>query len=232
MKIKKILLTCLILILTLTACNSGVTEPVDENSPALESNAAESGGEIPVIPENTGNVMLNTDYANAVPVQMQLLLGTVKLEETKYPIGAEQATDLLPLWKVARSLDQSDTAAAEEMDAIVNQIAETMTSDQLEAIVTMQLSQDDLTNLAESLGIEIGSGGKFGDMTPEEIEAARAALGDGQQPPGGGVPGAGPAGGPPVGNTSSGNQVRGGATSRINPMFFDAIIELLEVKVQ
>ena len=92
--------------------------------------------------------------------------------------------------------------------------------------------QEDYADLAESLGIEIGRGGKFDDMTPEEIEAARAARGDGQQPPGGGVLGAGPAGGSPVGNTSIGSRVPNSATSGINTLFFDTVIDLLEARLQ
>ena len=96
----------------------------------------------------------------------------------------------------------------------------------------MQLTQDDLTGLADSLGIEIGgSGGKFGDMTPEEIEAAQSARG-GQSSPGDGVPGAGPGGVAPGGNPPGENRGAGGAATGINAMFFDAIIELLEVRAQ
>jgi hypothetical protein len=247
MKKTIILLTSLILILTVTACSgqaaasvgeiTNATEnsdaiPISEDLSVSEINVAESGSENPDTSESAGIVALNTDYENALPVQMQLILGTVMLDETEYAIGADQAVELLPLWKAARSLSQSETAATQEIEAIFNQIADMMTTEQLGGIVAMQLSRDDLTALAGDLGIEIGgSGGKFGDMTPEEIEAARAARGGDQTPPGDGVPGAGPRGAAPGGSPPDGNQGAGGAAGGINALFFDAIIELLEVKI-
>jgi hypothetical protein len=240
-----ILLTSLILILTVTACGgaaaesvseipnvleTNVSELVSETPSASESDTTESGSEVSNSPENT--VTLNTDYENALPVQMQLILGTVNLEETEYAVVADQAAELLMLWKAARSLSLSETVATEEMEAIFNQIAETMTTGQLESIVAMRLSQADLADLAESLGIEMSSGGKFGDLTPEEIAAAQAARG-GQSPPGGGgAPGGGVPGAGPGGVAPGEIQSQRGARSGINNMFFDAIIEFLEVKVK
>jgi len=245
MKKTIIFLTSLILILTVTACGgeaaesigeipnvpeSNVSESVSENPSSSESNTAESGNEISNAPEKT--IILNTDYQNALPVQMQLILGTINLDETEFAIDADQAVELLPLWKAARILSQSETSAAEETEAIFNQIAETMTAEQLEAIFAMRLSQADFADLADSLGIKMSSGGKFGDMSPEEIAAAQAARGGGQAPPGGGAPGAGPGGGAPGDNPPGENQGQRGAISRINTMYFDTIIESLEAKVQ
>jgi hypothetical protein len=243
MKKTIILLTSLILILILTACSGETADTGGEIHIVAESNAEESSSEIPIVAESGGEisnapentVMLNTDYENALPVQMQLILGTVKLDETEYAVDTNQAAELLPLWKAARSLSQSETVAAVEMEAIFNQIAETMTAEQLAAIIAMRLSQVDLADVAESLGIEISSGGKFGDMTPEEIAAAQAARGSGQAPPGS-IPGnggpAGPLAGGPGNNTAGERQGQRGATSGINAMFFDAIIALLEAKTQ
>jgi hypothetical protein len=222
--------TLLILILTITACGGDAVASVNQIPLTPESGVAESSDEILNVPEST--VMLNSDYENALPVQMQLILGTIWLEETDYSVDPNQAAELLPFWKAARSLSLSDTAAAEEIEAIFNQVAKTMTTEQLEAIVAMQLSQNDLTVSADSLGIELDSGGKFGDMTPEEIAAAQAARGGEQAPPGGGVPGARPDGVVPGGNPSGENRGAGGAASGINAMFYDAIIKALEAKVQ
>ncbi len=229
MKKTIILLTSLILIVTFTACSREDAEFTSEISNASEINEVESGGEISNISENP--VTLSTDYENAVPLEMQIILGTIKLDETEYSISADQAVELLPLWKAARSLIQSDTAAAEETEAIFNQISKIMTSEQLESIVAMQLSQNDVVGIAESLGIEMSSSGKFGNLTTEEIAATQAARGGGQGLPDSGDPGAGPAGGQPRGSAPSRNQGAGSA-SRITDVFYDVIIEMLEARVQ
>jgi hypothetical protein len=242
-----ILLTSLILILTITACSSEAAasaseitnlsessdaEPIREDLVTPENNVTKSSGENPDTSASAGTVTLNTDYDNALPVQMQLILGTVKLDETEYAIDADQGAELLPLWKAARSLSQSETAAPQEIEAIFNQIADMMTNEQLGAIVAMQLSEEDFADFAESLGIEIGGGGgKFGGMTLEEIEAARAARADEQAPPRDGDPGAGPRSVVPGGSPPSGNRGADGVAGGINALFFDAIIELLEVKI-
>ncbi len=93
---KKLTLTILmILVLTISACGAG--------------SATE-----------TSTDALNTDYENALSIQMQLSIGTFKLEEGSIAADAEQAAELIPLWQVLKSLLESDTAAEEEIEALVN----------------------------------------------------------------------------------------------------------------
>ncbi len=175
----------------------------------------------------------------SMPLEITLLMGTFKLDETEHPIDSVQALEMLPLWKAARSLSESETVAAAEMDAIFNQIQTTLTPEQVAAITAMQLSQNDFANLAQSLGIEISSNSKFGDMTPEMQATAQAMRESGQGRPDaqGGVPGQGsspggaPAGDVPAGASPAKDQGRRGATSVVNSQFFDAIIEFLENKI-
>ena len=214
MKKTIILLTSLILILSITACSGEVAESSSESSNI-----------------QARTVTLNSDYENALSVQMQLILGTVKLEDTEYAVEADKAAELLPLWKAARSLSQSDTAAVAETESIFKQISETMTVEQLEAIVAMQLSQGDFADAAGNLGIEMGNGGKFGDMSPEEIAAAQAARGGDFVPPEGVVPGSGQGRGTLEGTLPGESGGLLGTAPGINPRFFDAIIELLEAKL-
>ena len=75
-----------------------------------------------------------------LPAQTKLILGTINLEETDYAVTAEQATELLPMFYVLQDLNESDTAAQEEIDGFVNQIQETLTADQVQAIDAMSLS--------------------------------------------------------------------------------------------
>ena len=163
---KKIFLTLisLLLILILAACSGNKTE-----SETAASGADQNQG------SPNGNFQLNKET--------QLLLGTVKLDETDYAVGAEQASQLLPLWKALRSLGESDTAAQAEIDAVISQIEETMTSDQVKAIEAMNLSMQDFASVAQTLGIESGFGaGSFGEASLEMRATAQAMRESGNFP--------------------------------------------------
>jgi len=58
----------------------------------------------------------------------QLLIGTLKLENTDLAVSADQASQLLPLWETLQSLASSGTSATEEVQAVVDQIKSTMTT--------------------------------------------------------------------------------------------------------
>src|SRR4030042_2177913 len=59
--------------------------------------------------EPTGSAgALSEGYEGALPVQSQLIAGTLKLEEGEWAVSAEQAAQLLPLWKAARGLGSRD----------------------------------------------------------------------------------------------------------------------------
>lgn len=131
---------------------------------------------------NTAATVLNEDYPDALSVQTQLTLGTLKLEETNLAVDADQAAELLTLWQAIRSLSSSDITAEGEIEAIVNQILETMSSAQLEAIAAMELSQEGIFELTEELGIA-----RSGDLTADGNPRSSA--------PDGIVPGSGPGGG-------------------------------------
>jgi hypothetical protein len=180
-----------------------------------------------------------------MPTEMTLMVGTVKLDETAYAVDAQQASALIPLWKALRSLSESDTAAEAEIEAVINQITETMTLEQMQAISDMDLTMQDFASVAEILGLEMSGfgGGNFGEITPE-MQATREAMRDsGEFPgPGGGMGlggGQGPGGGfgsstemdPAARETAIAE--RGGmrgAGLGISSQLLDAIIEFLEAK--
>ncbi len=192
---------------------------------------------------------LNQDYENALPVLTQIMIGTFKLEGGELAVDAAQATELLPLWKAFRGLTGSDSASSLELEALVGQIQEAMTPEQIQAIVSMQLTGEDMVALAQERGIEMARGGGRGDLSPEEIaamQAQRSASGGGGH--GSGIPGMGGRSGAPSGMPSAGgagageapsaDQIAtlraergGGAGVGISSVFFDALIELLEQKV-
>ena len=138
---------------------------------------------------NTATTVLNEDYPDALPIQTQLTLGTLKLEDTSLAVDSEQAAELLTLWQAIRSLSSSDITAEGEIEAIVNQILETMSPEQLEAIAAMELTQEGILELTQELGIARG-----GDGTTEGDP--RGSAPDGMVPGSGGGPGGGMGGGP------------------------------------
>jgi hypothetical protein len=252
MKSRKIHFLFFILLLLLTACAGGVqAEPNTDASANVQLGT--NGG---------SGTVLNMDYENALPVNLQLVLGTFELEDTEDAVTAEKAAELLPLWKAARSLSESETVAAEEMAALFDQIQDTMTPEQLSAIAAMQLTREDVAAIAEEQGLELGSGGggfDFENLSPDQ-QATLQALRESGQRPGGGGPGGGgfiPGGGGPGGGGPGGDRPGGGfpggfqnlspeerATAiaerggrfgggaGVNPAFFDEIIAFLEGKIQ
>jgi hypothetical protein len=204
--------------------------------------------------ENTEEIVASAEPGAMIeretPLALQLALGTFRLEDTDMPVDANQAAALLPLWKAARSLSQSETAATQEVEAVIKQIEGTMTGEQLAAIEAMNLSMADFASIAEELGLETGFDGRFGEMTPE-MQATREAMRESGQIPEGGFQGGGPGGGMGMGpgggmGGGPGGELspeamqtaiaeRGGARGAnlgLNQALIDAIIEFLEGKLE
>ncbi|HNB51020.1 MAG TPA: hypothetical protein PK530_03710, partial [Anaerolineales bacterium] len=83
-------------------------------------------------------------------VEQKLMWGTFALEDTENAVTADQAAELIPLWKAVRSLSDSDTAADEEVSALFDQIQETMSTAQMDAINNLQLTGEDMAAIAEA----------------------------------------------------------------------------------
>jgi len=198
---KKIyLIGALLLLLFLAACSSptdsaGDTEEVD-SGPVSSTN---SSGEQP----KSESVRLNDDYADALTIQGQLALGTLQLEDTELALDESLATELLPLWRAVQSLANSDTAADVEVEAVINQIQDTMVPEQVVAITAMELTEESLTTMIENQELAFGFGGRgFGGFGGDES----GGPGGGRQGGGffGGGPGGGPGGGGPGGGLPGG----------------------------
>ena len=131
-----------------------------------------------------------TPEAFETSLEMKLLIGTLKLDGTEQEVEAAQAQELLPLWKMLKSLASSDTVAQEEMDAVVQQIEESMTSDQMAAIEAMDLTPQEMFTVMQDLGLAMGPG--EGTAAGEETDSFASG-----EVPAGGFPGGGepPAGG-------------------------------------
>jgi hypothetical protein len=147
---------------------------------------------------------LNADYENALPVESQLILGTLQLEGTDNAVTADQAAELLPLWQMMKALTGSDTAAAKEKDGLIGQIEAAMTADQISAIAGLKLTQSDLFAYMQKAGLgqmpqrsgtpaagSSSAGGSTGAGFPGDGGGQPAAGGGPGGMPGGGGPGMG-----------------------------------------
>lgn len=179
------------------------------------------------------------DLAN-ITVDMKLAMGTLQLEGTDLAVTAQQAKDLLPLWKAVKSLSASQTASSDEIQALYRQIEETMAPEQVQTIEEMNLDQEALDALVEKLGIEMPQFGAQGSPAnlSEDERATRIAQYQAQNP--GAVPGAGGGPGsragfmppPEAGGQASVQRTPGAGAGRrtggLNLIFIDPLIQLLE----
>jgi hypothetical protein len=167
---KKPTLTILtILVLTLSACGASDTPQSASGQP-------------------------NASADLELPLTSKLVIGSFNLEDTDLAITSEQAIELLPLWSVYKVMSVSDTAAQEEIDALVEQIQESMTPEQMTAINEMNLTQQDVFTVMQEQGVQFGSG----------IQGNNDSNNGGGFPDGPGFPGGGPSGGAPIGSPPGG----------------------------
>jgi len=96
--------------------------------------------------------------AGALPATTQLILGIIKLDGTDQAVTAEQAAELLPLWQTMQVLSDSDTAADQEKEALIAQIQETMTAEQMQAITGLNLTREDMMSIMQEQGTAMSKG--------------------------------------------------------------------------
>ncbi len=169
----------------------------------------------------------------------QLALGMFKLESSAYPLDAEEAATLLPLWKAARALGTSDSTADAEVSALINQIQSSLTAEQMQVIQSMTAAE--MSQIAQEQGLTLGStagvsAGTAPDASGADASAGGAAAGGmgapggmmGSGDPGmmGGAPGGGSASTQGAGSTSQAGSFEGVSTAILN-----AIITSLQAKV-
>lgn len=176
-------LSVLVMIVALTACSALGDSASNVNN---ESQAPRGG---------TESIRLNEDFDDALMIQSQLAVGTILLEETNLAIDETLAAKLLPLWRAAQSLINSDTAAEVEIAAVFNQIQDSMTPEQIAAIAEMELTQDILATMMEEGHLSTGPGELGGGRADDSGERFSPPEGGFAGGPGGGSPGGRPGGG-------------------------------------
>lgn len=172
MKTKRWIMPWILALLTLTLVGCGSTTPAPVATPTSAPAAVKTGS----------TTALDTTYENALPQRNQLLLGTLRLEESDWPISAEQARTLLPLWQGMRGAMNSGASAPAETDALLQQIEAALTADQIGAIREMKLTQAELQAWAKSQGLATGTGEGAGQgggqqLSPEARATRQAERG-------------------------------------------------------
>ncbi|HEU0294307.1 MAG TPA: hypothetical protein VFR47_16330 [Anaerolineales bacterium] len=215
------LLILLIFTLLMTAC--GANTP-NATGPASGVSGNPTGGEL--------------------SPSVQVAIGTLKLDETENAVTVEQAQELLPLWETLQVLSESDTAAQQEKDALVEQIQETLTAEQRQAITDMNLTREDMQSILQEQGLATGGGPEGGQNNNFTGGNQNGGGGfgpggfPGGVPPQGGFPGGGPGGGGGQGTGLTPDQIATLQASRqqtggsvIPPTLINALIEYLQEKV-
>ena len=169
-----------------------------------------------------------------------LLAGTLKLEDTDQAVTAEQAPELLALWKAYSTLSADDTTTGAELTALVTQIGDTMTGEQTAAIDAMHLTSEDVAALMQAQGLQIGGGG-----AAPAADASAAGSG-GAMPSGAGLEGGAPSGGMPgmdmggqmgaatsgaTGSDAAAGLASSGAQDPMATAMLQAVVDLLSAKV-
>ena len=216
-----ILTTMTILMLTLTACG----------------NAASSGTQLASAAQGAHSTAV-------LSTETKLIIGTFRLEGTDLAVTPKEAGELLPLWQVYSELASSDTAAQEEITALVEQIQDTMTPEQVQAIEDMQLTQNDVFTLMQEQGVTTAGGqGTSGGGNSSGFTFQPGNIPEGGFPPGGlvvveGGPGEGGQGragqnlNPEQIATAQAARVQGGGFNRTPSILIKALIQLLDTKTQ
>jgi hypothetical protein len=224
---------------------NGYPLPGNENPPDNTSYPAPGQGN----PASSSDNPVNPPQGEMeLPVSIRLAVGTLALEDTDNAVTPEQAANLLLLWKVAYNLSTADDAKPEDLEVAFEQIQDAMTAGQIEAIESLELTRDNLVDLAEKLGIDLPED-SFPTLSADQ-QATMQASGQGGMPPAGATPGAGGPGSggqdggfpggmgtPPAGGGQNppgdGNPMgRPGGPNGIEDVLYQAIIEFLESKIQ
>jgi len=147
---------------------------------------------------------INSNYSNAISPAQQLILGTMNLQGSLVVTSAE-ATRLLPFWEAYKDLSTSSTASPLELQATLQGVEQAMTPDQVQAIVNMKLTSQDMATILQQQGVT--SSARGGSGTPRATGGGGGGFGGGG---GGGIPGV--TGGGGGGGSGSGGISSGGGT--------------------
>lgn len=161
MKKKLVLILSLIAILAVSACTAAGTS--DGNS-----------------------TQTATTGSDQLPTLSKLVVGTYKLIDSSTPVTQAQAKELVILWKAYKELETRDSKAQQEVTDLLTQINSLLTTEQIAAIDTMNLSTRDVMSLVQELGVTASTANTSRTGSPSSSNSsAGGGLGGF---PGGGMP--------------------------------------------
>jgi len=150
-------------------------------------------------PPSTPVGPINSNYSNAITPAQQLILGTMNLQ-ANLVVTPNEAAQIVPFWEMYQTLITSSTASPLELQATLVGVEQAMTPDQIQAIVTMKLTSQDMATILKQQGVT--SGARGGSGTPRATGGGGGGgFGGGG---GGGIPGVTGGGGGGVGGGGSG----------------------------
>ncbi|MBN1450039.1 MAG: hypothetical protein JW963_03415 [Anaerolineales bacterium] len=151
--------------LALSACGSA-SIPTEENASAMEATAiaeivsttftqtAVARAEQLPVETDISAATLTSDYENAAPIQTQLIIGIYMLEGSGQAITAAQASALLPLLTPLKDISNSNnTISQEQIDTLMAQAVSVLTTEQIQAIVAMQVTQETIMSAMQQLEV-------------------------------------------------------------------------------
>ena len=165
MKRSLLLIALLTLALTLTACGGTPVQTVDavpvaDAQPAVDTVEAAPAADAPTV--DAARPVLDMSYEGALSQKLLLSLGTLELADTEYALNAEQAGLMLFYWQALNNMTASGNSATEEVAAILLQIEETFTPEQITAINRMQMTTAYMQVWATENQISMGTGAGAG----------------------------------------------------------------------
>ena len=183
---------------------------------------------------NTGLEIENKQVDGSLSFASELVVGTLKLEETDQLITGEQAKELLTMWKVYDVLINSDTSAQQEMDDLLEQIQDTMTLEQNNAINAMDLGQQDVQTILLEQGVSMENGqtgNENGDdsSNSESFAPPDAGVMNGEMPTG--IDGTGMIAAESFDMSASGGGDMDMQRVDVSPLLVNSLIDLLETKI-
>jgi hypothetical protein len=162
-----------------------------------------------------------------------LAVGTFKLEGTPQAVDKNMAAKLLPLWQLMTQLNASSSTAPQEVTAVEDDIQTTMTSQQVQAIQGMQITQRDVFTVLQQTGAASFGAGQNGSTRGGNNNRGGGNGGGGLGFLFGGGPGGAPGGGVP--RAGSGTPTAGGSgfsSGASTTVLITQLIKLLESKIQ
>jgi hypothetical protein len=170
-----------------------------------------------------------TDTASTALTASELVAGTLKLQGSDQAVTSTQAKELLTLWEAYKQVNNSDTSSPLEVSALVSQINENMTADQISAIKAMGITANDIQSLADENGASITSTSSSSttDSTSSSSSSGMGGGPGGGQMPGGDMSGGDMGGSAPVDGGNAGSSSSQAKVSSTN-VSTDLVLALVD----